>query len=186
MGRVSWSILGVLSVLVACSNEIPSSPDDGGASGGLAGTNGGTAAVSSGGSAGARGGATASGGAIGQGGTSAPGGSSCSGTPTLGTVTAAALHADLPQPGRSFLLINVRVPATGHILGTDTDIAYTDTAGLEAFIGSDKARAVTLYCQTGHTSSIAGNALVSDGYCHVRYLEGGIQAWQSAGYPVNP
>jgi rhodanese-related sulfurtransferase len=45
---------------------------------------------------------------------------------------------------------------------------------------------VTLYCQTGHTSSIAGNALVSDGYCNVRYLEGGIQAWQSAGYPVNP
>jgi rhodanese-related sulfurtransferase len=132
------------------------------------------------------GGAKASGGTVGQGGASQGGATGCAGTPTLGTVAPAALYAELQQPGRSFLLINVRTPVNGNIPGTDADIAYTDTPGLEAFIGSDKSRAVTLYCETGHTSSIAGAALVSNGYCNVRYLVGGISAWETAGYPVTP
>jgi rhodanese-related sulfurtransferase len=108
------------------------------------------------------------------------------GTPTLGSVTAAVLYADLQQTGRSFLLIDVRTQAATQIPGTDASIAASDTAGLEAYIGSDKSREVTIYCQAGHMVLIAGPALVADGYCNVRYLVGGIDAWQNAGYSVTP
>jgi rhodanese-related sulfurtransferase len=107
------------------------------------------------------------------------------GTPTLATVTAAALYADLQQPGRSFLLIDVRPQPGAEIPGTDTNISANDTAALEAYIGSDKSRAVTIYCQSGHMVLVAGPALVADGYCNVRYLVGGIDAWQAAGYTVD-
>ena len=133
MARAWWSCLVALIwfVSLACTNESPSSPGDGGSPGN---TGGGTAgaAASSGGSAGAaRGGATAAGGTVGQGGASQGGSTGCVGTPTLGSLTPAALDAELQQPGRSFLLINVhaRSPA-GNIPGTDTNISATDTARL--------------------------------------------------------
>jgi rhodanese-related sulfurtransferase len=106
------------------------------------------------------------------------------GPATLGSVTPAALYAELQQAGRSFLLINVHIPYAGNIQGTDANIPYTDTAALEAYIGSDKSRAVTIYCLTNHMALIAGPALVADGYCNVRYVDGGLSAWQSTGYPV--
>jgi len=102
----------------------------------------------------------------------------------LGSVSPADLYAELQQTTHSFLLINVLVPPVGSIPGTDTNIVYTDTAGLEAFIGIDKSQPVVLYCRTGHTSAIAGNALIADGYCNVNILTGGINAWVAAGYPV--
>jgi rhodanese-related sulfurtransferase len=121
---------------------------------------------------------------VGQGGASDAGGSGCSGTPTLGTVTPAALYAELQAPGRSFLLINVHTPVAGHIPGTDADIAFSDVPALEQYIGSDKSRAVTIYCMSDGMALQAGPALVGHGYCNVRYLGGGLSAWQNAGYPV--
>ena len=169
----------IFGLLGACTNESESFSDDGGlpASGGSAAAG---AAASSGGTSGAaRGGG---GGTVGQGGTAQGGATGCAGPATLGSVTAATLNAELP--GRTFLLIDVRPTPGAQIPGTDTNISANDTAALEAYIGSDKSRAVTIYCQAGHMVMIAGPALVNDGYCNVRYLVGGIDAWQAAGYPV--
>jgi len=110
----------------------------------------------------------------------------CGGTPTLGTVSPAALQIELSQSARSFLLINVHTPLAGNIPGTDADIVYTDVPAIEAFIGSDKSRLVVIYCMSDHMATIAGPQLVADGYCNVRYLSGGLSAWETAGYPVDP
>ena len=110
----------------------------------------------------------------------------CDGTPTLGTVSPQALHAELSQATHSFLLINVHIPLAGNIPGTDADIAYTNVPSIETFIGADKSQPVVIYCMTDHMATIAGPQLVTDGYCNVRYLSGGLNAWAAAGYSVDP
>lgn len=194
-----WLVIPSLLCLMACSgsdkagaatpagsaNTTGGSNSSGGnASSGTAQTTGG--AVSPGGATSAGGGAVSTGGNSNVGGTNAASGGAgaCVGTSALGAVTPADLYAELQQATHLFLLINVLVPPVGSIAGTDTNIVYTDTAGLEAFIGTDKSQPVVLYCKTGHTSTIAGNALISDGYCNVSILTGGIDAWEAAGYPV--
>lgn len=170
MLRLSFGIIAVsawLSVLACSGSEAPSL-----ATGGSAST----------------GGAMSIGGAIGAGGavTSLGGSGGCAGTPTLGTVTPTALQSELAQSPRPFLLINVHTPLAGNIPGTDADIVYTNVPAIEAFIGSDKSKPVVIYCMTDHMATIAGPQLVTDGYCNVRYLSGGLSAWQAAGYPVDP
>jgi rhodanese-related sulfurtransferase len=96
----------------------------------------------------------------------------------------AALAEALPT--RDFLLINVHVPDAGQIPGTDVHITYTDTPALMAYIGDDRDRAALVYCLTDHMALIAGNALVAEGYRHITYLEGGMRAWEAAGYPLEP
>lgn len=49
-------------------------------------------------------------------------------------------------------------------------------------IPKDQAIAVT--CLSGHRSAIAAQWLVTQGYRRVYNLQGGLLAWQAAGYPV--
>jgi rhodanese-related sulfurtransferase len=49
-------------------------------------------------------------------------------------------------------------------------------------IAKDQPIAIT--CFSGHRSAIAAQWLVSQGYQQVYNLQGGLLAWQSAGYPV--
>ncbi|XGV97953.1 MAG: rhodanese-like domain-containing protein [Leptolyngbya sp. BL-A-14] len=49
-------------------------------------------------------------------------------------------------------------------------------------IGKDQPIAIT--CLSGHRSALAAQWLVSQGYCQVYNLQGGLMAWQGAGYPV--
>ncbi len=49
-------------------------------------------------------------------------------------------------------------------------------------ISKDQAIAIT--CLSGHRSAISAQWLVSQGYQQVYNLQGGLLAWQSAGYPV--
>ena len=108
----------------------------------------------------------------------------------MGQVTPAELKAQLAQSPRTFLLINVHVDGNGHvngnIPGTDADIAYTDVPAIEQFIGTDKGKSVVIYCMTDYMSGIAGPQLVTDGYCNIRALTQGMNAWVSAGYAVDP
>ena len=96
----------------------------------------------------------------------------------------AALAEALPT--RDFLLINVHVPDAGQIPGTDVHITYTDTPALMAYIGDDRDRPALVYCLTDRMALIAGDALVAEGYHHITYLEGGMRAWEAAGYPLEP
>lgn len=48
----------------------------------------------------------------------------------------------------------------------------------------DPSRPTVLLCGDGSRSALAGEVLMSLGYRDVTYLDGGIQAWKRAGFPV--
>jgi rhodanese-related sulfurtransferase len=105
--------------------------------------------------------------------------------PTLDSLSVTALHDALASDGgKDFLLINVHTPLAGDIPGTDKDIAYTDPDAIAAFIGPDLDTRVVVYCMSNYMSTIAATDLVAKGYRAVRYLDGGLSAWEAAGYPV--
>jgi len=197
-------LLGVVvTAIAACSNA--ASPNSSATNSGDDGATGGASAVGSttassgaqnniGGSSEQRGPGSIGGSAAASlGGTSASGGTTqstggvlgCGGTLTLGSVSSAQLSSELAQ-SHTFLLINVHEPVSGNIPGTDADITYRDIAGIEAFVGADKSQPAVLYCMSEGMSRPAGASLVTDGYCNIRILTGGLSAWSSAGYPVDP
>lgn len=47
-----------------------------------------------------------------------------------------------------------------------------------------KEAPVVVYCRTGARSAVAASQLVAAGFTDVTNLQGGIQAWQSAGLPI--
>jgi rhodanese-related sulfurtransferase len=84
------------------------------------------------------------------------------------------------------LFINVHVPFDGEIPGTDAHVAHTDIPALLDAAGPELSQPVVIYCRTRNMASIAGQALVDQGYCAVRYLEGGMSAWTAAGFSLLP
>jgi rhodanese-related sulfurtransferase len=102
--------------------------------------------------------------------------------PVLHEMSPQQLEAALAS--KDFLLIDVHTPNAGSIPGTDARIAYTDIAGLVAFIGPNLDTAVVLTCLEGAMSKQAGDELVALGYRNISELTGGMTAWKSAGYPL--
>lgn len=47
-----------------------------------------------------------------------------------------------------------------------------------------KDQPIVITCLSGHRSAIAAHWLVSQGYSQVYNLQGGLLAWQGAGFPV--
>lgn len=47
-----------------------------------------------------------------------------------------------------------------------------------------KNQAIAVTCLSGHRSAMAAQWLVNQGYDRVYNLQGGLLAWQSAGYPM--
>ena len=84
---------------------------------------------------------------------------------------------------KDFLLVNVRVPYEREIESTDEFIPLDEIEGrLDAFPRRDTK--IVVYCRSGTTSAAAARKLVQLGYTNVWNLEGGIIAWQDAGYPL--
>ena len=102
---------------------------------------------------------------------------------TLVRMTPVELHTALEA--KDFVLINVHIPREGEIPGTDVHIAYTNVDAIEDYLGHDHCANVVLYCKTGPMSVSAGNALIGRGYRRVRDLLGGMNAWETAGYPLD-
>lgn len=100
---------------------------------------------------------------------------------SLGVVSPAALQAELAS--KDFLLINVHVPYEGQIPGTDAHLSYLDVDALAERLGAAPGAEAVLYCLTNFMSVRAGEDLVARGYRNLRYLDGGMSAWRTAGYP---
>ena len=84
---------------------------------------------------------------------------------------------------KDFLLVNVAVPYMGEIESTDEFIPLDEIEGrLDAFPQRDAK--IVVYCRSGATSAQAARKLVQLGYSNVWNLEGGMIAWQEAGYPL--
>jgi phage shock protein E len=93
-----------------------------------------------------------------------------------------------PSPKqKGFVLVDVRSPEehlSGAIPGTDLNIDFRQITSRHKEMGAQMDDHVVVYCQSGHRSNIAAEALADVGYRHVYNVAGSMNAWTEAGYPV--
>jgi rhodanese-related sulfurtransferase len=83
---------------------------------------------------------------------------------------------------KDFFLVNTHVPYEGEIGSTDAFIPYNQTkAKIKAYPAAKNAE-IVLYCRSGRMSDIAARILVEEGFTDVINLEGGMIAWEKAGF----
>ena len=82
---------------------------------------------------------------------------------------------------KSAMLINVHIPYAGEIEQTDAFIRFDNILN-SAELPANRDTPLILYCQSGNMSGQAANTLVEAGYTNVSNLEGGMLAWERAGY----
>jgi phage shock protein E len=89
---------------------------------------------------------------------------------------------------KGFVLIDVRSPeehARGFIPGTDFNIDYREIKTRHRELGAQLGDHIVVYCQSGHRSNIAAETLADLGYSHVYNVNGSMNAWLEAGFPVD-
>ncbi len=94
--------------------------------------------------------------------------------------------ADNPKH-KNFLLVDVRTPDEhrgGFIPGTDLNIDFREIEQRHTELNVKQDEHIVVYCQSGHRSNIAAETLMKLGYQYVYNVAGSMNAWESAGYPV--
>ncbi len=101
------------------------------------------------------------------------------------------LQASLAKAGpanhKGFVLVDVRSPeehVSGMIPGTDLNIDFREMKTRHQEIGAQLNDHIVVYCQSGHRSNIAAETLADLGYRNVYNVDGSMNAWMEAGYPV--
>ncbi|MET8507751.1 rhodanese-like domain-containing protein [Streptomyces sp. NPDC004787] len=104
---------------------------------------------------------------------------------TTSTITPAALRA-LAEEGRAPRLLDVRTPGefrTVHIPGS-YNVPLSTLREHRAELLSHLDEDVVLICRSGQRARDAEQALAQAGLPNLRVLEGGMNAWEAAGAPV--
>lgn len=107
-------------------------------------------------------------------------------SPAPPSLTPVVLHR-LVQEGRAPRLLDVRTPGefrTAHIPGSynvPLDTLREHRAELLSHLDED----VVLVCRSGARAAQAEQALAGAGLPNLRVLDGGVNAWEAAGAPVN-
>jgi rhodanese-related sulfurtransferase len=86
--------------------------------------------------------------------------------------------------GKDFFLVNVHVPYAGEIPSTDAFISFENTAARVGEYPQNKAARIVLYCLGNRMSGIAVRELLKLGFTDVIVLDGGMNAWRVAGFPL--
>lgn len=107
-----------------------------------------------------------------------------SSTAKINNLNADGFASDIKNPG--VVILDVRTAgefAAGHIenainidvegMTFDSDIAKLD-----------KSFEYAVYCHSGRRSAIAAEKMAKSGFTKITNLEGGIQSWQAASYPL--
>ncbi len=81
-----------------------------------------------------------------------------------------------------FVLVNVHFPHEGKIEGTDLFIPYDEIGDRLGELPSETNAKIVVYCRSGSMSAVAAATLVGLGYTNVWNLDGGMAAWEEAGY----
>jgi len=88
---------------------------------------------------------------------------------------------------KGFVLIDVRSQdehSSGFIPGTDFNIDFREMQARHRELKANLDQHIVVYCQSGHRSNIAAETLMGLGYQHVYNVEGSMNAWEEAGYPI--
>ena len=92
------------------------------------------------------------------------------------------------QPSqKGFVLVDVRSPEEhqeGFIPGTDFNIDFRQIKNRHQELRAELDSHVVVYCQSGHRSNIAAETLMGLGYKNVYNVEGSMNAWEEARYPI--
>lgn len=80
-------------------------------------------------------------------------------------------------------VVNVHIPYSGNIPGTDLSIPY-NTIGTQIDKLPDKESVIVLYCRSGAMSTQAAQTLVQLGYKNILEVDGGMNAWTAAGFSL--
>ena len=101
---------------------------------------------------------------------------------TVTDITAADLQRMLED--KDFVFVNTHVPYGGEIEDTDLFIPYDEVEQRLSELPAAKDAKIVVYCRSGSMSGIAANTLVGLGYTNVSDLDGGMVAWEEAGYQL--
>ena len=111
--------------------------------------------------------------------------SACGGSSVkVNNLDANAFASDIQNPG--VVVLDVRTAgefASGHIENAiNIDVESSDFDSQIAKL--DKKVEYAVYCHSGRRSGIATEKMAKSGFEKVTNLNGGIQAWQAAGFPL--
>ena len=85
---------------------------------------------------------------------------------------------------KDFFFVNTHIPYEGEIGPTDAFIPFDQTTRKLNEYPTDKNAKIVVYCRSGRMSDIAARELVKAGYTNVWNLDGGMIAWERAGYAI--